>query len=255
MSECPPERRARPQPWTTRPRYYYYIQTGRLINLGEAMLRPVASILPLILTAACAAQADYSYQKPQSASVENSRTVNAPFDETWDRLVRNLSSEFFVINNIEKASRIINVSFSADTAESYVDCGETSRTYTSPAGRKEAYNYASAADSNYLYATPDGFPVGVDRRTSLEGRANIYVAPGEASPAHSTDIRVNVRYVMKVDFRFTSYNKYEQPLGSAGTDSITVSFDTTKPSDGSSGDMVCRSLGELEERILNAASR
>src|SRR3546814_8710634 len=65
---------------------------------------------------------------PTQPSLTNSRTVNAGFEETWDRLVRNLSSEFFVINNIEKASRIINVSFQTDAPERYVDCGVTHRT-------------------------------------------------------------------------------------------------------------------------------
>src|SRR3546814_3521249 len=90
-----------------------------------------------------------------------------------------------------------------------------------------------------MFATPDGFPVGADRRTSLEGRANIYVAPSEATPTGATDIRVNIRYIMKVDFRYTAYNKYEQPMGRAGSDSTTVAFDTTRPSESGGDSHAC----------------
>src|SRR3546814_5713784 len=107
----------------------------------------------ILLTAGCAAQADLNYRKPTQPSLTNSRTVNAGFEETWDRLVRNLSSEFFVINNIEKASRIINVSFQTDAPERYVDCGVTHRTYTSPTGKKAVYTYGTAGDSVFMYAT------------------------------------------------------------------------------------------------------
>src|SRR3546814_19749131 len=105
------------------------------------MLKRSAVMAAILLTAGCAAQADLNYRKPTQPSLTNSRTVNAGLEETWDRLVRNLSSEFFVINNIAKASRIINVSFQTDAHERYVDCGVKHRTYTSPTGTKAVYPY------------------------------------------------------------------------------------------------------------------
>src|SRR3546814_15755431 len=80
-----------------------------------------------------------------------------------------------------------------------------------------------------------------------------YFAPSDAAPGSATDIRVNIRYVMTVDIQYTAYNKYEQPMGSAGTESTTVSFDTARPSDGSGDSLACTSTGVLEERILAAA--
>src|SRR3546814_8516548 len=94
----------------------------------------------ILLTAGCAAQADLNYRKPTQPSLTNSRTVNAGFEETWDRLVRNMSSEIFVINNIEKASRIINVTFQQDAPERSVDCGATPRPNTSPTGKERKSN-------------------------------------------------------------------------------------------------------------------
>src|SRR3546814_18902843 len=115
------------------------------------MLKRSAVMAAILLTAGCAAQADLNYRKPTQPSLTNSRTVNAGFEETWDRLVRNLSSEFFVINNIEKASRIINVSFQTDSPDRYFICGVPHRPSTRPNGKKEVYTYGGAGDSCILY--------------------------------------------------------------------------------------------------------
>src|SRR3546814_17893451 len=111
------------------------------------MLKRSAVMAAILLTAGCAAQADLNYRKPTQPSLTNSRTVNAGFEETWDRLVRNLSSEFFVINNIEKEFRIINVSFQTEAPDRYVDCGVTHRTYTSPTWPQEVSPHDSAGDT------------------------------------------------------------------------------------------------------------
>jgi hypothetical protein len=44
-------------------------------------------------------------------------------DEVWNELVAGLGAQFFVINNMDKASGFINVSYSGDP-EKYVDGGE-----------------------------------------------------------------------------------------------------------------------------------
>src|SRR3546814_8027348 len=100
------------------------------------MLKRSAVMAAILLTAGCAAQADLNYRKPTQPSLTNSRTVNAGFEETWDRLVRNLASEFFVINNIEKASRIINVTFQTDAPERYLARALTHRTSTTTMRKK-----------------------------------------------------------------------------------------------------------------------
>src|SRR3546814_16123997 len=94
-----------------------------------------------------------------------------------------------------------------------------------------------------MFATPDGFPVGADRRTSLEGRANIFVAPSEATPTGATAIRVNIRYVITVDFRYTAYSKYVPPMRSTASDTSPVGIDTTRRSAGRADSLACHSLG------------
>ena len=93
------------------------------------------------VVAGCAAQGTQNYTEPFERDTENQITVPTPFNETWDRLVKNLSADFFSINNIEKASRIINVSFSTQDPGQFVDCGSSRRGYTSPGGVTQSYIY------------------------------------------------------------------------------------------------------------------
>ena len=175
--------------------------------------------------------------------------VSAPFEDTWDKLVRNLSEDFFSINNIEKASRIINVSFSTQNPGQFVDCGATQRSYTSPSGTKQSYFYNSEDSTQYKTAAPNGMPVFVNRKTNLEGRINIYVAPS----GNQTDVSVNARFVLKINLSFQGMNQYEIPVGSPLIETLIVDFNTNNPSKSDGNSPGCASNGALEKRILDAA--
>jgi hypothetical protein len=84
------------------------------------------------------------YSPPKDPDVQNNEvSISEPFDTVWDRLVGRLATGFFVINNIDKASRFINVSFSSDTPESYVDCGQSTREFSyQKEEKKYVYNVA-----------------------------------------------------------------------------------------------------------------
>lgn len=200
----------------------------------------------------CGASQSYRHDEPTPKEINNAVIVGAPFEETWNRMVRNLSAEFFVINNIEKASRIINVSFSTKDPSEYIDCGQTTRTYSGPSGQEEIFTYTTADDSFYMSANDQGFPWAVTRTTELEGRANIYVAP--AGP--NTDIAVNVRYILKIKTSQQGMNYYEQAVGMPYTNIYTENFDTKKSSkgDASGSRIACNSIGTLEQKILRAAT-
>ena len=115
--------------------------------------------------------------------IQNEAVINKPFSQVWDELVKGLAKSFYVINNIEKASRLINVSFSTESPQSYVNCGKSIRTYERDNERAN-YEYEIAASSTYKLAAGRvgqyGQYIGtlhVHRSTSLEGRVNVYVAP------------------------------------------------------------------------------
>lgn len=228
-------------------------------------------LFPLLVCSAavsgCAmtAVSSLSYQGPTLAKVENEAALAEPFSDVWDRLVRELSKSFFVINNVEKESRIINVSFSTDTPAEYADCGVSTRqTQFGNTKQKFVYNVAQRSDfTNAFQWGPYGnLPAKsiVTRIPKLEGRVNIYLAPQSGGTAMS----VNTRYVLTVSATGTveSYNAFgtliaRQPLPPQPSSSI--SFDTSKPASadwgtgGVSSTITCQATGALEASILAMA--
>jgi hypothetical protein len=85
-----------------------------------------------IFITGCATQGVSTYKYTDNAPIQinNELVVSKPQSQVWDILVKELSKSFYVINNIDKESRIINVSFSSNAPSEYVDCGKTHRTYT-----------------------------------------------------------------------------------------------------------------------------
>lgn len=207
----------------------------------------VCSSMSLVL-ASCASST-MEYARPSPASVNNAVSTQESFDVLWDRLVRNLSSDFFVINNVEKASRIINVSFSTKNPEKYADCGRSFRKFINARG-ENVYSYDVAESSVYTFVNPaNNIAFNAYRDTKLEGRANIYVA----SDKSGTTTNVNIKYVLTIDVKFS--NLAGAP---AGSQSSTIDFSTKEPFEGKRGSngadpISCRSKGVLESKILDYA--
>jgi hypothetical protein len=198
----------------------------------------------------CSTTSTSNYAPPDSNEIKNRRIVNQDFEQTWDRLVRELSADFFVINNIEKASRIINVSFSVSKPEEYVDCGISNRSFTNPQGKTENYTYPSASTSSFWVGAdqPPHFPIALTRTTDLEGRVNIYVAPVQNTK--QTEIVVNSKYSLGVKQEGILHNMYMVPVSQVTPSTIKINFETLKPSAQDSKSPICKSKGVLEQRIL-----
>jgi hypothetical protein len=199
------------------------------------------------------------YLPPKTSDVKvNEVSINEPFDTVWDRLVGRLATGFFVINNIDKASRLINVSFSSDSPESYVDCGQTIREFHFQ-NEEQKYVYNFAQDSTYKVADKWG-PLKnlpkiseVVRDTSLEGRINVYVAP---QSSNKTKVSVNAKYILRVKIQghTTEYTAFGSPAQEYTTPEFSsdVSFTTGQSVSKLFGNdsVTCRTTGELEKSIL-----
>ena len=224
------------------------------------MIKYLALLLPL---AGCATQGTSSsqYTLGSRSTVVNEATVDGSYGAVWDSLVRDLAKSFYVINNIDKESRIINVSFSSSDAEEYVDCGRTQRTFTD-GGVTESFNYAVAAKSTFKVAAsrqehPSMSNYSVFRRESqLEGRANIYIAP-VAGDLGKTTVSVNARYVLSTKVRGEAFAKHVSgnilARGRSPDETYTYTFNTagTGSLDAGSGVTVtCFSKGKLEGEVL-----
>lgn len=228
-------------------------------------------ILPLLLVVSltaitgCATQGvnAYKYNEPVQSKVENEITVDASYSSVWDKLVRQISKSFYVINNIDKESRIINLTFSTNKPEQYIDCGRTNRTYTQ-GDKVEKFVYEVAASSDYKAAAPEqphpswaSYHM-IHRRTNLEGRSNIYIAPSDKDNS-KTVVSVNTRYIWTVlvtgDYFIENAGGNSFHRGQTtglSLSPLTISFNTSeKGEDNGAGDKIyCVSKGTLEKEIL-----
>lgn len=198
--------------------------------------------LAVCFASGCATSMNYS--PPSRVAVANSVKVEKPFESVWDQLVRELSSDFFVINNIDKNSRIINISFTSNQPSDYIDCGSTSRSSSSIlADGPTLYNTADSV--GYRTTNPIGQPLNVNRKTRLEGRSNIYVAPNGSA----TDVIVNTKYVLDIKTAVTDLYGHQ-----VGQGSKTIDFSTKSPSLSSPSEPGCATKGAIEQKILSFVS-
>ncbi len=208
------------------------------MELRSTLSSPFVVAVLAAMLAGCATSSG-KYQSPQRYGVQNTKLTKLPFDAAWDRLVKNLSSDFFVINNIDKHSRLLNISFSASRPSEFVDCGTSTRIFNKGFG-EEKTTFPTADPAVYGAANSAGAPFTVRQTTRLEGRANIYVAPeGDA-----TQIVVNARYVLTVNTQ--ARNAEGHPVGS---DQMVYDFSTKLG--GGANEVLCYTKGVIERRILS----
>ncbi len=182
-----------------------------------------------------------NYAPPIAKTVQNNRQINQSFETVWDRLVKQLSSDFFVINNIDKNSRLINLSFSSQRPSDFVDCGRTSRTFKNARGDQN-YTYNTADSSQFTSTNTEGHAFNVRRTAKLEGRTNIYVAP----EGIGTLVSVNTKYVVNVTMSAIGFDGRN-----GGTENFTFDFSTKQPF--TDGQISCMALGVIESKILGLA--
>lgn len=223
----------------------------------------ILMIVFAVFLSGCATQgvntSEYRGCNPQK--IINELNVPKPQPEVWDILVKELAKSFYVINNIDKESRIINVSFSSNAPADYVDCGRSYRTYTQ-GDKTETYDYDTAGSFQFKMATPrqehPSFAnyVVVRRETSLEGRSNIYVAPSEKDK-NNTVITVNTRYIMNFKIKGEAFAQHVNGnvflRGRLPEETFTVMFSTNQPGEYKANNaetISCCSKGRLEAEIL-----
>ncbi len=206
-----------------------------------------------ILVLVGCASSSHLYTPPGEQSVSTEKLIEKPFSKVWDSYVSKLSEDFFVINNISKESRIINVSISANTPSDYIDCGQTARTLEHPRGNKN-FNYMVADSSSFEHAVEGTNLVDqVVRDTEVQGRVNIFMAP----QGDQTLLRVNIKYVwtakISVSGMRTTGGLFASIIPYHRNDSVSLGFSSTKMGKKHSGGEIitCRSKGVLENRLLN----
>jgi hypothetical protein len=200
-----------------------------------------------VALAGCAGHVDYARPTTQAQAGSNMVVIAKSRDAVWAAAVPELSKRFFVVNNLDKASGFINLSYSGDP-EKYVDCGRVT-SYVKNARGERTYEFAgSKAQETYEVLNSSGLFY-LDRRMSLEGRVNLVF---EEVSATETRVTANTHYVV------TRHSTARAAANNAtGTSNDTIAFNS-----GSSaffpvgtGQVVateCTPTGALEQDILAA---
>ncbi len=208
------------------------------------MQKSVGSMLVAVSAtlSGCAGHVGYLPPSNNPAMADNVRFVDKPRDAVWASAVPELSKRFFTINNLDKASGLINMSYSGDP-EQFIDCGQITSFVKNARGERTYEFPASRAQQSYETLEPGGLFF-LDRRMALEGRINLVFE--DAGPAR-TKVTANTRYVLT---RTVSVARADGRPG--GTFNDTTSFNSNAGGTMGSGPtaLTCNATGGLERQVL-----
>lgn len=203
------------------------------------------SVLWICTLAGCATGSTtrQSHKEYTAEEKANSKTVNLSKDQLWEKLIPAIGKSFFSINNVDKASGFINLTFSGDP-QRYVDCGSLMTSVKNLWGPREYQIDLAAAESRYE-AINNNDLFQIYRKLTLEGKINLVVEKVNTG----SKITVNTRYVLSrmtesvggMDDRYRRIRSVDQD--SVGFDSNTEGI--------FNGGTKCVSNGRLEKEILD----
>lgn len=210
------------------------------------MNKNILSIIPILFFAGCAGSVNYT--KPLNiAKKDNSIIINKPIDVVWKNAVPELGKQFFVINNLDKSSGLINISYTGDP-EKYIDCGNIRTSVTNLQGTRTYFFPASRASQFYEIMNINAGGLYQIRRTmSLDGRMNLIF---EDLNNGQTRVTANTKYVVTKTFN-------AQHAGSNRSSSSvdTINFNTggsaNFPADRNGEFSTCTPSGKFERDVLS----
>ena len=111
-------------------------------------MKNAVPLVALLFLAGCAGKLDYVRPSTAPGSANNTKIIDKPREAVWNSSVPELGKQFFVINNLDKSSGLINVSYNGDP-EKYIDCGRVT-SYVKNARGERTYDFpASKANQQY----------------------------------------------------------------------------------------------------------
>jgi hypothetical protein len=188
-----------------------------------------------------------NYTPPLEVKESTTVILRDPFEAAWTKSVRALGGSFFVMNNVVKDSKIINLSYSGDP-EKYVDCGHLALNVNEGTGTT-TYQFPEARRS-VQFKLARGFSTSaVDRQMSLEARINILF---EELNKHETGVKVVVRYMVTRTGTQTVTDHINNRTSTLPLPPLSFSFNTGG-SDSATGEtpLTCRPTGEMERALID----
>jgi len=204
------------------------------------MRKFLLSLVITILLSSCAVEKEKltenvgKYVPPNidDTNFKNSVITNKNFDETWTSVIDFVNDSFFKIENIEKDSGLLTLSFGSQEAEKFIDCGyfEYTLFFT---GEEFKGSYIDYAKSGLL---------GV-----LEAKMNINIGKIDNE---STKISINTNYTYSTQHALGYYDpKLNQTYSFKSGGYQTI--DVINPIKGSIPTRTCKSTNFAENAIFN----
>jgi len=207
-------------------------------------MKKIVSVAVILSLSGCAGSQLYTPPKP-IVKIDNSVIIQKSKEEAWKKIIPELGKKFFVINNLDKESGLINVSYSGDP-EKYIDCGTVEYTVTNMYGKRDYIFPGAKADQRYEIMTPTYFIV--HREMSLEGRMNIIIEP---EGLNSSRLTANTKYLVTKTVLATDQNSHN-----IGPNNTIMSFNTGgsahfSENSTNGNEAMCQSTGTFEKEIID----
>lgn len=198
------------------------------------------TLIALSILPALASCTSVSYTPPsQAPALANDLVVYRSYDETWDALVAHATQTFFAIDNFERATGLMTLSYGSSEPSRFVDCGII--TVSNSQGQY------SGPYVDYVTRFNDG---------SVTGRMNLLV---QRVTDYETRVRVTARYILEKPTSFQTVPGFWGPqnitipggtfaFDSNGSSTVEV-YDATE---GEYQPRTCRATGVAENEIIRA---
>lgn len=167
---------------------FNYLTRNKIMKKHKGII--IALTATALLMYGCAGNFDYIRPTHQDRT-SNSVMINLPKDIVWNAAIPKLGSQFFIINNLDKSSGLINLSYSGDP-EKYVDCGRII-SYVSNLRGGRTYDFQASKAAQRFEVMRYGKLFNVDSRMGLEGRVNLIF---EELEPNKTRVTANTKYVL-----------------------------------------------------------
>ena len=204
------------------------------------MKKLLSSLVMTVLLSSCAVEKEkltenigkYIPPNIDDTNFKNSTIFNKNFDETWNSILDFVNDSFFKIENLEKDSGLLTLSFGAKEAEKFIDCGDFEYTLFFT-GEEFKGSYIDYAKSGLLAV--------------LEAKMNINI---EKIDNESSKISINTNYTYSTQHALGYYDpKLNQTYSFESGGYQTI--DVINPIKGSIPTRTCKSTNFAENTILN----
>ena len=203
------------------------------------MKRTLLSLVMIILLSSCVIEKEKltenvgKYVPPNigDTNFKNSVITNKNFDETWNTVINFVNDSFFKVENLDKDSGLLTLSFGSKEPENFIDCGDFEYTLFFT-GEEFKGSYIDYVKSGLLAV--------------LEAKMNINI---QKIDNESTKITINTNYLFSTQHALGYYDpKLNQTYSFVSGGYQTI--DVINPISGSIPTRTCKSTNFAENAIF-----